>query len=38
VGIPGRVTESTSDTRLETTVVKAGKPVTAATAANPTIR
>jgi len=38
VGIAGRVTESTSDTRLETTVVKARKPVTSATAANRTIR
>ena len=38
VGIAGRVTENTSATRIETTVVKAGKPVTAASTANRTIR
>jgi len=35
VGVAARVADSGNDGRLEATVVKAGTPVTAATAANP---
>jgi hypothetical protein len=38
IGIAGRVTESSADGRIEATVIKAAKPVTAATAEDRTIR
>ncbi len=38
IGIASRVTASSADGRIETTVIKAAKPVTAATAEDRTIR
>jgi ABC-type proline/glycine betaine transport system permease subunit len=38
IGIASRVTESSADGRIEATVIKAAKPVTAATAEDRTIR
>jgi hypothetical protein len=38
MGIAGRMNESSAETRTDAVVVKAGKPVTAATAADRTIR
>jgi hypothetical protein len=38
IGIFSRVSENSADGRIETTVIKAGRPVTAATAADHTIR
>jgi ABC-type proline/glycine betaine transport system permease subunit len=38
IGIASRVTESSADSRIEATVIKAARPMTAATAADRTIR